>query len=76
MQVNVLNICILWARHWSTKYTTLLGRVCNGCSHDFKFAETSSKFHKKLYIVSHCVDINSLMTHLVSETFINFLQDT
>ncbi len=33
----------------SCLYTTLFGRVCNGCSHDFKFAETSSKFHKILY---------------------------
>ncbi len=33
------------------KYTALFGRVCNGCSHDFKFAETSSKVHKILYTV-------------------------
>ena len=27
------------------KHITLFSRVQNGCSHDFKFAETSSKFH-------------------------------
>ncbi len=40
------------------KYTTLFGRVCNGFSHDFKFAETRSEFHKILY--SEC---RKLVTH-------------
>ena len=41
--MGVKNLCSLL-----TGYTTLFGRVCNDYSHDFKFAETSSKFHKIL----------------------------
>ncbi len=44
-----INICLFVAETLVYKYTTLFGRVWNGCSHDFKFAETCSNFCTILY---------------------------
>ncbi len=43
-----INICIVVGETLVYKYTTLFGRVHNGFLHDFKLAETNSKFRKIL----------------------------
>ena len=46
-----INICLFVAETLVYKYTTLFGRVWNGCLHDFKFAEMCSNFRTILYLL-------------------------